>query len=105
MIKPLPIDFLALMVTASLVLTACSTAAIPILTQPAEPVATTAPTQPLVPTETSEPVQSPSPTEEPVSPTATAVLPDTASQPADIVDTAVADGRFTTLVSAVQAAG
>jgi uncharacterized surface protein with fasciclin (FAS1) repeats len=45
---------------------------------------------------------------EPPSPTATAV-PDPTEEPApeqlDIVDTAIADGRFTTLVAAVEAAG
>ena len=49
------------------------------------------------------PQATPAPTPLP-QPTATAVIPDTAAQQ-DIVDTAVADGRFTTLVAAVQAAG
>ena len=38
-------------------------------------------------------------------PTATAVPPTEIPAPKDIVDTAIADGRFTTLVAAVQAAG
>lgn len=44
-------------------------------------------------------------TTEPPSPTATPIAPTATPVPADIVDTAVADGRFTTLVAAVQAAG
>jgi transforming growth factor-beta-induced protein len=55
-------------------------------------------------TATPEPTQAP--TEVPVEPTA---VPEPTSmpepEPMDIVDTAVADGRFTTLVAAVQAAG
>jgi transforming growth factor-beta-induced protein len=42
---------------------------------------------------------------EPPAPTATPVPPTEAPVALDIVDTAVADGRFTTLVAAVQAAG
>ncbi|MFZ9859326.1 MAG: fasciclin domain-containing protein, partial [Roseiflexaceae bacterium] len=38
-------------------------------------------------------------------PAATAIPPTEVPAPKDIVDTAVADGRFTTLVAAVQAAG
>jgi uncharacterized surface protein with fasciclin (FAS1) repeats len=61
----------------SLVLAACA------------PAATPAPTQPPAPTATAIP------------PTAVPEMPEMA----DIVDTAIADGRFTTLVAAVQAAG
>ena len=50
------------------------------------------------------PAATPLPTEPPA-PTATPVPPTEAPMPKDIVDTAVADGRFTTLVAAVQAAG
>lgn len=42
---------------------------------------------------------------QPPAPTATPVPPTPAPQLSDIVDTAVADGRFTTLVAALQAAG
>ena len=50
------------------------------------------------------PAATPMPTEPPA-PTATAVPPTEAPVALDIVDTAVADGRFATLVAAVQAAG
>ena len=50
------------------------------------------------------PAATPLPTEPPA-PAATPVPPTEAPMPKDIVDTAVADGRFTTLVAAVQAAG
>ena len=70
--------FGALMVV-SLVLGACATAT---------PEPTQAPTEvPVEPTEMPEPTATPEP------------------EPMDIVDTAVADGRFSTLVAAVQAAG
>ena len=73
--KPL---FISLLVVFALVLGACAPQATPM----PEPTATAVPT--------------PVPTEEPV-------LPDTSAQ--DIVDTAVSDGRFTTLAAALQAAG
>ena len=76
--KRLPLVTLFILIIASLVLGACAPAA--------TPAPTTAPTQPPAPTATSIP------------PTATPA-------PKDIVDTAVADGRFKTLVAAVQAAG
>ncbi len=50
------------------------------------------------------PAATPMPTEPPA-PTATPMPPTEAPVAQDIVDTAVADGRFTTLVAAVQAAG
>jgi transforming growth factor-beta-induced protein len=50
------------------------------------------------------PAATPAPTQPPA-PTATPIPPTTVPAPKDIVDTAVADGRFTTLVAAVQAAG
>ncbi len=50
------------------------------------------------------PAATPAPTQPPA-PTATAVPPTEMPAPMDIVDTAVADGRFSTLVAAVQAAG
>ena len=50
------------------------------------------------------PAATPMPTQPPA-PTATPVPPTEAPVALDIVDTAVADGRFTTLVAAVQAAG
>ena len=50
------------------------------------------------------PASTPAPTQLPA-PTATPVPPTATPAPKDIVDTAVADGRFTTLVAAVQAAG
>jgi transforming growth factor-beta-induced protein len=50
------------------------------------------------------PEATPLPTEPPV-PTATPVPPTPTPAPKDIVDTAIADGRFTTLVTALQAAG
>jgi len=67
--------FAMLLVAASLVMAACAPAA-----TPAPPTATPEPTAMPEPTATPEPVMK------------------------DIVDTAVADGRFTTLVAAVQAA-
>jgi transforming growth factor-beta-induced protein len=73
------LTFLSLIIVAALVLGACA------------PAATPAPTMAPKPTETSAPTAMPKPTETP--------------QPKDIVDTAVADGRFTTLVAAVTAAG
>ena len=74
--KRLQLVPLFVLIIASLVLAACAPAATP----------TAAPTQP------------PAPTATPIPPTAVPA-------PKDIVDTAVADGRFTTLVAAVQAAG
>jgi len=74
--KRLPLVTLFVLIIASLVLAACAPAATP----------TAAPTQP------------PAPTATPIPPTAVPA-------PKDIVDTAVADVRFTTLVAAVQAAG
>ena len=65
---------------ASMVLSACATAATPAPTS--QPTATKVPP-----------------------PAPTAVPPTQKPMPKDIVDTAVADGRFTTLVAAVQAAG
>jgi transforming growth factor-beta-induced protein len=50
------------------------------------------------------PTMAPEPTEQPA-PTATPVPPTEEPMPKDIVDTAIADGRFTTLVAAAQAAG
>ena len=73
------LTFLSLIIVAALVLGACA------------PAATPAPTMSPKPTATSAPTAMPKPTETP--------------QPKDIVDTAVADGRFTTLVAAVTAAG
>ena len=73
------LTFLSLIIVAALVLGACA------------PAATPAPTMAPKATETSAPTAMPKPTETP--------------QPKDIVDTAVADGRFTTLVAAVTAAG
>lgn len=74
--KRLSVVSLFVLLIASLVLAACMPAATPTPTQ--MPTPTMAPTEPPAPP---EPVLS------------------------DIVDTAVADGRFTTLVAAVQAAG
>ncbi|NWG76032.1 MAG: fasciclin domain-containing protein [Rubrivivax sp.] len=74
--KRLSVLPLFVLLIASLVLAACM------------PAATPAPTQ--MPTPTMAPTDTPVPTEPALS---------------DIVDTAVADGRFTTLVAAVQAAG
>jgi len=71
-----PIVTLFVLVIASLVVGACAPAATPVPTQPPAPVETEMP---------------PTPTPMP--------------ELTDIVDTAVADGRFTTLVAAVQAAG
>ena len=73
------LTFLSLMIVAALVLGACA------------PAATPAPTLAPQDTEMSVPTAMPEPTEAP--------------QSKDIVDTAVADGRFTTLVAAVTAAG
>jgi transforming growth factor-beta-induced protein len=73
------LTFLSLIIVFSLVLAACA------------PAATPAPTVQPKPTATAVPTKTPQPTEEP--------------QPKDLVDTAVADGRFATLVAAVQAAG
>ena len=73
------LTFLSLIIVAALVLGACA------------PAATPAPTMAPKATETSAPTAMPKPTETP--------------QPKDIVDTAVADGRFTTLVAAVTTAG
>ena len=73
------LTFLSLIIVAALVLGACA------------PAATPAPTMAPKATETSAPTAMPKPTE--------------TLQPKDIVDTAVADGRFTTLVAAVTAAG
>jgi transforming growth factor-beta-induced protein len=50
------------------------------------------------------PAATPAPTQPPA-PTATPIPPTPTPAPKDIVDTAVADGRFSTLVAAVQAAG
>jgi transforming growth factor-beta-induced protein len=50
------------------------------------------------------PAATPAPTQPPA-PTATPIPPTAVPAPKDIVDTAIADGRFTTLVAAVQAAG
>ncbi len=50
------------------------------------------------------PAATPAPTQPPA-PTATPIPATATPAPMDIVDTAVADGRFTTLVAAVQAAG
>ena len=71
--------FLSLVIVAGLVLGACA------------PAATPAPTLDPKPTETPIPTAMMEPTDTP--------------QLTDIVDTAVADGRFTTLVAAVQAGG
>ncbi len=73
------LTFLSLIIVAALVLGACA------------PAATPAPTMAPKATEASAPTDMPKPTEPP--------------QQKDIVDTAVADGRFTTLVAAVTAAG
>ena len=73
------LTFLSLIIVAALVLGACA------------PAATIAPTMAPKATETSAPTEMPKPT---------ATL-----QPKDIVDTAVADGRFTTLAAALTAAG
>jgi transforming growth factor-beta-induced protein len=78
--KRLPIVTLFVLLIASLVLSACA------------PAATSVPTMQPAPT------QPPAPTQTPMAPMET-------SKPKDIVDTAVADGRFKTLVAAVQAAG
>ncbi len=53
------------------------------------------------PAATPAPTQAPAPTATPLPPTAVPEMPEAS----DIVDTAIADGRFTTLVAAVQAAG
>ncbi len=73
------LTFLSLIIVAALVLGACA------------PAATIAPTMAPKATETSAPTEMPKPTATP--------------QPKDIVDTAVADGRFTTLAAALTAAG
>jgi transforming growth factor-beta-induced protein len=78
--KRLTVVSLFVLVIASLVLAACAPAT--------TPTAEMQPTQP--------------PTVEPV---ATSVPPTEAPMPKDIIDTAIADGRFTTLVAAIQAAG
>ena len=78
--KRLPIVTLFVLLIASLILSACA------------PAATSVPTMEPAPT------QPPAPTQTPMAPMET-------PKPKDIVDTAVADGRFKTLVSAVQAAG
>ncbi len=83
--KRLPIVTLFVLLIASLVLGACAPTATP--TQPAAPAATVVPPTAVPPT--AEP---------------TAEVPVTGPS-MDIVDTAVADGRFTTLVAAVDAAG
>jgi transforming growth factor-beta-induced protein len=77
--------FLSLMIVFALVLAACAPAATPVPTEQPKPTATAVPTDMPKPTETPQPTEAP--------------------QPKDIVDTAVADGRFTTLVAAVTAAG
>jgi transforming growth factor-beta-induced protein len=51
------------------------------------------------------PAATPAPTQEPTPVPPTAVPPTEAPMAKDIVDTAIADGRFTTLVAAIQAAG
>ncbi len=51
------------------------------------------------------PAATPAPTQEPTQIPPTAVPPTEAPMAKDIVDTAIADGRFTTLVAALQAAG
>ncbi len=53
------------------------------------------------PAATPAPTMAPAPTATPIPPTAVPEMPEAF----DIVDTAIADGRFTTLVAAVQAAG
>ena len=78
--KRLPIVTLFVLLIASLILSACA------------PAATSVPTMEPAPT------QPPAPTQTPMAPMET-------PKPKDIVDTAVADGRFKTLVAAVQAAG
>jgi uncharacterized surface protein with fasciclin (FAS1) repeats len=72
-------SFVPLLIVFSLVLGACAPQSTP----------TPQPTEPPAPTEAPKPTATPEPTE----------------APKDIVDIAVEDGRFTTLVSAVQAAG
>ncbi|HMN60265.1 MAG TPA: fasciclin domain-containing protein, partial [Anaerolinea sp.] len=72
-------SFASLLVILTLVLAACAPAATP------APAPTAAPTN----------TPAPTPTEMPIPVTA----------PQTIVDVAIADGRFTTLVAAVQAAG
>jgi len=82
-----------LVLVMALVLAACAPAA----TQaPPQPTATAAPTQPPAATEApaSQPTAMPTPADSGMS-----------AEPQDIVDLAIADGRFTTLVAAVQAAG
>ena len=78
----------SLLVVASLVLGACAQQATPMPT----PLSTAEPT-PL----SAEPTSPPAPVDTPV-------VPDTSAQ-ADIIDVAVADGRFTTLATALTAAG
>jgi transforming growth factor-beta-induced protein len=78
--KRLPIFTLFVLLIASLVLSACAPAA------------------------TSVPTMQPAPTKPPA-PTQTPMAAMETPKPKDIVDTAVADGRFKTLVAAVQAAG
>jgi transforming growth factor-beta-induced protein len=77
------LSFVSILIVAALVLGACA--------QAAKPTATTAPTMAPKPTPTSAPTATPEPTETP--------------KPKDIVDIALADGRFKTLVAAVTAAG
>jgi transforming growth factor-beta-induced protein len=77
------LSFISILIVAALVLGACS--------QAAKPTATTPPTMAPKPTPTSAPTATPQPTETP--------------KPKDIVDIALADGRFKTLVAAVTAAG
>jgi len=74
---------LSVLIVLSLALGACST--------PAQPTATIAPTEMPQPTETPAPSATPAPT--------------ATQAPKTIVDIAVADGRFTTLVAALEAAG
>jgi transforming growth factor-beta-induced protein len=86
------LTILPLITLAALVLGACAPAATPAApTMAPKATETSVPTAMPIPTETSIPTAMPMPTE--------------TSQPKDIVDTAVADGRFTTLVAAVKAAG
>jgi len=80
------------LVIASLVLAACAPQATSQPVETVEPMATQAPTSTSQPAPTSQP-----------SPTAEAEVPDTGNQ--NIVELAAADGRFTALVAAIQAAG
>lgn len=72
--------FVSILLVLAFAVAACAPAATPAPTMPPEPTAT-----PMPPTATPEPTATP--------------------MPPDIVDTAVANGNFTTLVAAVQAAG